>query len=182
MMIRQRRKRFIFLCSLMFLSTAIVTGCLRSQSEGVLSSQFIPPTLVATSFKTPTTDPFQPTIDPRGPCTNDLTFIDDLTVPDGTVFEPGAEIVKRWQVENSGTCEWTAKYSVRILSGASMGAEPKQKLEPIAPGETGSVEIVFHAPEETGEYYSQWQAYDDRGKPFGQDFFIDIIVSSQTGY
>ena len=164
----------------MFFSTAIVTGCLRSQSEGVLSSQFIPPTLVATSFKTPTTDPFQPTIDPRDPAPR-LTFIVTWPFRMG-LFWTRAEIVKRWQVENSGTCEWTAKYSVRILSGASMGAEPKQKLEPIAPGETGSIEIVFYAPEETGEYYSQWQAYDDRGKPFGQDFFIDIIVSSQTGY
>ena len=171
-------KRFVSLCVLTALSILLFAACTRSQSKGVVSSQFIPPTLVATAFKTPTTDPFQPTANPRGPCTDDLTFIDDLTVPDGSVFAPGEQIVKQWQVENSGTCEWTSKYSVRILSGSSMGAAGKQKLPSIPPGEEGMVEVIFTAPEEIGNYYCQLQAYDDSGKPFGHDFFIDIIVSS----
>ena len=179
---RNALKRFFALSALTAFSILFFAACMRSQSKGVVSSQFIPPTLVATAFKTPTMDPFQPTADPRGPCTNDLAFMDDLTVPDGTVFEPGAEIVKQWQVQNSGTCEWTSRYSLRILSGSSMGAAVKQKLNPIPPGETGTIEVIFTAPQEIGNYYCQLQAYDERGKSFGHDIFIDILVNTASGY
>ncbi|MHC1772077.1 MAG: NBR1-Ig-like domain-containing protein [Flexilinea sp.] len=170
----------LFICFLAIIIILIGTSCMRSQSKGVTSSEFIPPTLVATVFKTPTTDPFRPTEDPRGPCDDNLEFVDDLTVPDGTVFAPGGEIDKKWQIKNSGTCEWISKYSIRMLSGDSMGAESKQKLQLLQPGETGEVEITFIAPDEPGSYYSQWQAYDAQGKPFGQDFYLDIVVAVEN--
>ncbi len=169
-------KRRFFLFLLAILVVLIGTSCMRSQSKGVTSSAFVPPTLIATSVKTPTVDPFRPTEDLRDPCDDQLTFVDDVTVPDGTVFAPGEEIVKTWKVKNSGTCEWLSKYTIRQLSGSSMGAEQKQKLHPIAPGENGDITITFTAPETPGSYYSQWQAYNAQGKSFGQDFFLDIVV------
>lgn len=159
--------------------SVLLTACMRSQSKGVISEQFIAPTLVATIFRTPTVDPFQPTMDPQGPCTNSLTFLDDLTVPDGSVFEPNQSFVKQWQIQNSGTCDWSNRYSARNISGFSMGADAKQKLPELATGETGVLEITFTAPPDFGSYYSQWQAYDARGKSFGDDIFVDIVVSQQ---
>lgn len=157
----------------------LLSACMRSQSKGVISEQFIAPTLVATIFRTPTVDPFQATLNPQGDCTNSLTFLDDLTVPDGSIFEPEQSFVKQWQVQNSGTCDWTNRYSARNISGFSMGADAKQKLPELAAGETGILEITFTAPPDYGGYYSQWQAYDGRGKAFGDDIFVDIVVSQK---
>ncbi len=167
MMQKKAKKRSAALFLLLLFAAFFLSSCMRSQSKGVISEQFIAPTLIATIFKTPTIDPFQPTLDPRGPCTDNLTFLDDLSVPDGTVVEPGEEVVKQWQVQNSGSCEWTARYSLRNISGGSYGAEARQKLPVIPPGETGVIEITFTAPDIAGGHFSGWQAYDARGKPFG---------------
>jgi len=172
-------KRRFSICILMILAVLFISSCMRSQSKDVTSSEFIPPTLVATAIKTATIDPFRPTEDPRGPCEDNLDFVEDVTVPDGTVFQPGEEIVKKWKVKNSGTCEWISRYSIRMLSGNSMGAETKQKLKLLKPGEEGEIEITFIAPDEPASYYSQWQAYNAQGKSFGQDFFIDILVANE---
>src|SRR5215467_15505908 len=51
-------------------------------------------------------------------CINNLTFVSDLTIPDGTTVTYGATIEKQWQVQNSGTCNWNASYSLRYVGGA----------------------------------------------------------------
>lgn len=161
-----------------WLLTAAVCGCQRSRSIGVENSMFIPPTLVSTAVMTPTTSPIQPVAAaPNIDCTSQLSYVDDVTVPDGTVFKPGEKVIKTWSVENSGTCEWTSQYSLRINYGDSMSASPRQTLPRIAPGDTGEVTVTFTAPEDTGSYYSSWSAYDSRGKAFGDDIYIEIIVS-----
>lgn len=159
--------------------SVLLPACMRSQSKGVVSEQFIAPTLVATIFRTPTVDPFMTTLNPQADCTNSLTFLDDLTIPDGSIIEPEQSFVKQWQVQNSGTCDWTKQYSARNISGFSMGADAKQKLPELAAGEIGVLEITFTAPPDYGGYYSQWQAHDARGKAFGDDIFVDIVVSQK---
>src|SRR5512135_537297 len=44
-----------------------------------------------------------PTIDPKV-CSKNLTFVQDLTVPDNTVTTFGLTLDKQWLVQNSGTC------------------------------------------------------------------------------
>jgi hypothetical protein len=39
-----------------------------------------------------------------------------------------------------------------------------------------TLRIVFTAPQEVGEYFSEWQGFDAQGIPFGESFFIKIIV------
>jgi hypothetical protein len=36
--------------------------------------------------------------------------------------------------------------------------------------------MVFTAPQEAGTYRSAWQAYDPDGGPFGDPFYIEIVV------
>ncbi len=157
------------------------SGCKMPMREGS-PSLFIPPTLVATAFRTPTPDLFQPTPDPRGNCVNDLLFLEDLTVPDGTVVQPGEEIVKRWKVRNSGDCDWNSRYSLRYIAGDLMGAKERYKLIQLQPGEEGTIEITFTAPEYVGGYYSGWQAYNAKNEPFGNDFYLEIYVNPQLSY
>ena len=154
-----------------------ICGCRRSQYRGVEYVQYIAPTLVATAVNTPTVNPIIPL--PTAAdinCNSYLTYLDDVTVPDGMTFVPGDEIVKTWSVRNDGDCAWNDKYSLRYTDGSAMEADNRQSLPPLQPGEEGEVTVIFTAPQYAGSYYSGWQAYDAQGDPFGDNIYIEIYV------
>lgn len=110
-------------------------------------------------------------------CTNDLKFLADLTVPDGSPVEPGARIDKQWLVRNNGTCDWDADYRLRLLGGfPPLGAEIVQALFPARAGAEVTLQIFFTAPAASNIYRSAWQAYDPQGNPFGETIYIEITV------
>jgi hypothetical protein len=137
---------------------------------------FVPPTLSNASspirFETPT--PILPT--PTITCDNNLTFIDDVTIPDGSKFAPGDVIEKVWLVKNSGTCNWNADYRVRFIDGDRMRAELEQALFPARSGTEAEIQITFVAPNQSGLILSSWQAYSPEGQPFGIIFYMSIVV------
>lgn len=141
---------------------------------------YIPPTRVIPSPTTvppPTRTPGEHSPIAPPACTNQLTFIDDLTIPDGSVLPPGEALDKRWQVENSGTCNWDERYSLRLIAGSNLGSPSELALYPARSGTLVDIRILFTAPEEAGAYRSAWQAYDPTGEPFGDQIFIDIVVA-----
>ncbi len=111
-------------------------------------------------------------------CSNDLDFIEDLSIPDGTQFAPSKEIVKEWKVRNSGTCNWNADYSVRLISGDELGVEPMLALVPARYGTEAVVSITFTTPSEPGRYSATWRAHGPDGEPFGEWFTIEIAVTT----
>ena len=154
-----------------------ICGCRRSQYRGVEYVQYIAPTLVATAVNTPTVNPIIPL--PTAAdinCNSYLTYLDDVTVPDGMTFVPGDEIVKTWSVRNDGDCAWNDKDPLRYTDGSAMEADSRQSLPPLQPGEEGEVTVIFTAPQYAGSYYSGWQAYDAQGDPFGDNIYIEIYV------
>ena len=168
-----RKTAMLLLCGFML----CLCGCRRSQFKGVEYDQYIAPSLVATAVNTPTVNPIVPLPTAiEANCTPYLSYVDDVTVPDGTTFVPGDEIVKTWAIQNTGDCTWNDKYSLRYIDGSAMEADSRQSLPALAPGEEGEVTVVFIAPQYEGSYYSGWQAYDADGKPFGDDIFIEIYV------
>lgn len=110
-------------------------------------------------------------------CENNLTFVEDLTVPDGSVILPGEPVDKRWKVANSGECNWDGRYTLRLIAGPEMGAETEQSLFPGRSGTEVTIQIHFIAPAEPGTYRSSWQAFDPDVQPFGDPITIDILVS-----
>ncbi len=137
---------------------------------------FIPPTLSNQTgpikFETPT--PILPT--PTTTCENNLTFVDDVTIPDGSKFAPGDVIEKVWLVENTGTCNWNASYRIRFIDGDPMGAKLEQALFPARSGAEAEIQITFVAPNQSGLVISSWQAYSPEGQPFGMIVYISIVV------
>lgn len=111
-------------------------------------------------------------------CEDNLTFLQDLSIPDGTVVSPEATLDKRWQIQNSGNCNWDERYRVRRIAGATLGAAEEQALFPARSGSQTSLRMVFKAPAEPGSYRSAWQAISPQGAPFGEPFFIDIVVAN----
>ena len=123
--------------------------------------------------------PIEPT--PTPSCLNGLLFIKDLTIPDGTLVDPGESLDKRWEVQNSGSCNWDKNYRVKLIAGPGMGVPVQQALNPALSGTEVIIRMMFIAPDEPGNYRSAWQAYDPFGNPFGDLFFIDIVVSETSG-
>jgi hypothetical protein len=115
---------------------------------------------------------------PTPACQNGLDFLADLTVPDGTLVAPGAVLDKTWQVENSGSCNWNADYSIRNVGGSNLGAETSLPLYPARAGTRADISLRFTAPAESGTIHSAWRAYGPDGQPFGDPFYLQIIVSN----
>lgn len=113
---------------------------------------------------------------PTPVCTDNLGFLDDLTIPDGAIVSPGSQLDKQWLVQNTGTCNWGSSYRLRFIGGDMLGAAEEQALNPVRAGAEAVIRILFTAPTEAGEYFSLWQAFDPNGIPFGESFLIKVIV------
>lgn len=83
---------------------------------------------------------------------------------------------KRWEVENSGSCNWDKNYRLRLIAGPDLNAQKEQALFPARNGTQAVIRVVFKAPKEPGAYRSAWQAFNPGGEPFGDPIFIDIVV------
>lgn len=147
---------------------------------------YLPPTaaalsgLSAPSTRSPLPElpiPNLPT--PTPPCTPALTFLADLTIPDGALVAPGEQLDKRWRVKNSGSCNWDETYRVKLLNGPDLGAPPEQALYPARSGAEAVIRMIFTAPAEPGIYHSNWQAVDPLGNAFGEVFFIEVGVAAK---
>jgi hypothetical protein len=110
------------------------------------------------------------------PCDEELTFLSDITIPDNSVVLAGSSLDKQWSVQNSGTCNWDNHYRLHLINGVALGASSEQALYPARAGTQATIRILFSAPKEPGVYTSEWQAFDPAGIPFGDSFFIKVIV------
>jgi hypothetical protein len=107
-------------------------------------------------------------------CSNSFEFVEDINIPDDTVFAPGADFTKRWQLQNNGTCPWSTDYTIVFVGGDQMSAEePLFLAQAINPGQPLEVVVDMVAPDEPGSYRGNWQIADADGQPFGIDGFIE---------
>ena len=116
-----------------------------------------------------------PTVNPAD-CTNNLTFVEDLTIPDNMFATFGLALDKQWLVENSGTCHWNSAYRLRNIGGAALGAPEEIALYPARAGTRATLRILFTAPFAEGVYESAWQAFDANGNPFGDPIYVRVAV------
>jgi hypothetical protein len=113
-------------------------------------------------------------------CMNNVEFIEDLTVPDGSVFPPGSSIDKRWSVRNIGSCNWTSDYRLVRLDQDVLQSPAEVALYPARAGAMGIWQVEFIAPAIPGEYMSRWQARAPSGEYFGQEVFMIIRVEASN--
>jgi hypothetical protein len=183
-MIRGRILRLFLVASL---GIVVLSACSSLRSQPTMpSAPFIPPTRQAQTAPAAlmtvlppaaalTSSP-SPEVTPTPACSNILAFAADLSIPDGTIVKPGEQLEKRWQVRNSGTCNWDNTYRVGLIAGPALGVPEKQALFPARSGTEAKIRMLFTAPAEPGTYRSAWQAIDPSGEPFGDPFFIEIVV------
>jgi hypothetical protein len=165
-------------CILLLGILLLLSACSTESEATPTLEVYRPPTQAETPTPLPVTtsevEVERPTPEPA--CTNALWFFQDLTIPDGTQVAPGARLDKRWLVQNAGTCNWDERYQIRLEAGPNMGVPATQALFPARSGLELTIRMNFIAPAEPGTYRSAWQAYDPDGLPFGDPFFIEIVV------
>jgi len=119
------------------------------------------------------------------PC-NMAAFVKDVTVPDDTVFGPGATFKKTWRLKNVGTCRWTSGYDLIFASGDDMSGAAEILLTSgtIKPGQSLDVSVDLKAPSAEGTYRGDWRLRDAEGDVFGLtsggSFWVQIKVVALT--
>ncbi len=115
-------------------------------------------------------------------------FIADVTVPDGTVYEPGATFTKTWRLKNIGHCTWTTDYKLVFYSGQNMGAASETNFpKTVAPGQTVDLTLNMTAPSSAGHYFGYYKLKNAVGTIFGigytanKVFWVEINVAGSAG-
>ena len=177
-------------CLLLALLLLFVVGCTPNRKTSGLPQQttpyFRPPTPPGSETQPPKTPANPPTASAAAnlpgeatqtlTCRDSLSFLSDITIPDGTEVDAEATLDKRWEVENNGNCNWQENYRIRLIAGPDLGAQTEQALYPARSGSRAVLRVVFKAPTEPGTYKSAWQAINPQGDPFGDPFYIEIVV------
>ncbi len=135
-------------------------------TEAALSTATLPPLTPIAIEVTPTTPPCDA-----------ADYIADVNIPDGTVMSPGQDFVKTWLIKNIGSCPWGAGYQVVYAQYAvRMDGQPLPFNTPVNPGDQVEISVQFKAPAKAGEYLSAWRMANALGQPFGEIFYVKIVV------
>ena len=156
------------------------------QAEDPTASDTPDPGSVDPVTSTPTSTPEADTPTPTNtpiPC-NLGRFVTDVTIPDGTTFEPGEVFTKTWQIKNTGSCAWTSGYDIVFSGGDAMSAPGSVQLTAgtVNPGQNVDVSVELTAPALEGTYRGNWQLRDPSDIIFGIEnsasglFWVEIKV------
>jgi hypothetical protein len=102
-------------------------------------------------------------------CSDRAQFIADVTVPDGTRYDPGATFTKTWRLRNIGTCTWAKDaYTMVFDSGTQMGSTASVPMPMnVAPGQDVDLSVNMTAPNAAGHYIGYWKFKNSAGVLFG---------------
>lgn len=117
-------------------------------------------------------------------CSDWARFVADVTVPDGTRYDPGATFTKTWRLRNIGTCTWTTSYTMVFDSGTQMGTTASVPFgSSVAPGATIDLSVNMTAPSSAGHYIGYWKFKNAAGTLFGigntanKSWWVEINVN-----
>jgi hypothetical protein len=110
-----------------------------------------------------------------GACYN-ATLVSDVTIPSGTEMNPGDAFTKTWEIQNSGTCEWTKDFKITHVGGELLGSDTTKIRKFVKDGTTTKISLDMIAPNGSGTMTSSWQMADNTGTLFGQVFTIQIVL------
>ena len=113
-------------------------------------------------------------------CVNAMSFTADVTVKDGTTFNPGSGFRKTWRLYNNGSCTWNSGYKLEFVSGDRMNGNTVTIPTTVKPGNTVDVSVDLTAPSKAGTYKGNWQMRSPQGASFGQVIWVNIRVSGNA--
>ncbi len=135
----------------------------------------------------PTTPPPPITVTVPPSTCDKVQYVADMTIPDGTIMQPGAQFTKTWRLKNAGTCAWKKDtYQLVYVSGSTMGSTSAVFPQDVPVGQTYDFSINLVAPSEAGSYRGYWMFKNASGALFGvgaqgnKPWWVDIKVAGPT--
>lgn len=153
-----------------------------AQSAQSTLTLFIDPTLLtpaATEEGSVTNEPDATPTEPPTPtgCGYWSTFVDDVTIPDGTEIPAGETFTKTWEIRNTGCLAWDPNTELVFLEGDSMsGPDSMSDIPSVSPTQTTEISIDLTAPLEPGDYTGYWQLIAPGQISVGPPVFVQITV------
>lgn len=140
--------------------TATITPLVSPTLSGLVGGTFPTATLAGAAVTT---------------CDNSA-YLSDVTIPDGTVVNPGQTFTKTWRVSNTGTCTWSAAYQIILISGDAMSGKSTAIGAVVAPGQSADISVAMVAPSTAGDVQASWRLQNDKSQPFGTVLTVVIKV------
>lgn len=164
-----KNKRDLILLILFAGMLLAISACGSGQSgkEPTATAEVYMPTRSLATVPPPTQAPA---------CTNIVGSVEDMNYPEGTKVAPGTTFTKEWEVINYSDCVWDEDYHLYFISGNQMGAPDYVDIPRIPVGSKGKITVQLTAPEEPGEYRSEWKLFGSDNRFFGQSLVVSIIV------
>jgi hypothetical protein len=110
---------------------------------------------------------------------NNMLLIRSYTEPEGP-FRKGQEFTQKWQIANTGTCEWLYLYSFVHVSGDRMGGNGSRLSNKIDPGKWTTLEVGLEAPNSAGTFTANWRFAHADGTYFGSVLPVSITVRKDS--
>ena len=104
-------------------------------------------------------------------------YVADITIPDGTDFQPGSKFKKTWRIKNAGASTWSTAYAFVYISGDKMDAPDRVSLpSTVRPNETVDISVDMTAPSQVGTYRGYWKLLNPNGKFVDNAVYVEIDV------
>ncbi|MDK2982181.1 MAG: hypothetical protein PWQ55_2528 [Chloroflexota bacterium] len=108
-------------------------------------------------------------------------WVQDVTVPDGTVFYTNEYLTKIWRVRNTGTTTWTTDYQLVNIDDNTWGEDVMIPLTvTVEPGQEVDLRVTMRAPSTLGDHISRWFLMNPSGQYFGQELYVYIKVGTEA--
>ena len=113
-----------------------------------------------------------------------MSYVSDVSIPDGSQVAPGSKFVKTWRIRNNGQCTWSTSY--RLIYGWSSDSWKEIKQLPpagvnltkaVAPGEEYEITVTLVAPVTSGIYQASFRLQNDKGFNFGTILYLLFQVN-----
>lgn len=201
------------LFTLIVIASFIITACTAestptpAQEPGIqtavaltVAAQNAQPTLaIPAIIGTQTPLQFSPTLTPLAPAASPTLPVSNTTaskcasaslisetIPDGTIYAPGEQFTKTWQIQNTSSCTWDTSYEIVFWDGDVLGGSYVYNLPQVTPPQgVVPISLILTAPTADATYTSKWmlQTPDDTAFGVGQysaPFYAEIVVSGST--
>lgn len=139
-----------------------------TQTPRVVTATPIPSVQVVTVTPAPST------------CVNNSVFVEDVTIPDRTVLQPGQAFTKTWRVRNTGTCTWGSGEELVFVRGEPMTSSATIAIPATAPGALADLSIAMTAPTTAGSHIADWRMRNRGGAIFGTTLNVAIAIPGPT--
>ncbi|MBR6089679.1 MAG: hypothetical protein IKP86_07085 [Anaerolineaceae bacterium] len=162
-----KNKRIYFFSFTALLLALLLCACEKKAEQIQPTEEIFMPTRSVATVPVPTKP---------ASCANSMTYLGDTNYEDGSVIPAGTKFTKEWEVINWSECSWDEKYHLFFISGNQMGAPDFVEIPHVPIGSRGKISVELTAPEEPGEYRSEWKLFGADNRFFGESLIVNIVV------